>query len=123
MTLSKSFQTDKFPIMFPSLKTEVLASDIAELKKLRLEQKIREDIRDVDRLGEMIREKVWVEKEASTRERIDDEVKRFVEASGEMIREKVRVKKKASARERIDDKVKRFVEVSGEMIREKVRVE
>ena len=63
------------------------------------------------------------EKEASSRERIDDEAKRFIEASGEMIREKVRVKKEASARKRIDDEVKRFVEASGEMIREKVRVE
>ena len=42
------------------LKAEVPASDIAELKKLRLEQKIREEIRDVDRLEEMIREKVRV---------------------------------------------------------------
>ena len=59
------------------LKAEVPASDIAELKKLRLEQKIREEIRDVDRLEEMIREKVRAEQEASARERIDDEAKRF----------------------------------------------
>ena len=56
------------------MKAEVPASYIAELKKLRLEQnKIREDILDVDRLGEMI----CVEKEASPRKRINNKGKGF----------------------------------------------
>jgi len=59
------------------LKAEVPASDIAELKKFRLEKKIREEIRDADKLEEMIREKVRIEQEASARERINDAAKRF----------------------------------------------
>ena len=59
------------------LKAEVPASDIAELKKFRLEKKIREEIRDADKLEEMILEKVRIEQEASARERIDDAAKRF----------------------------------------------
>ena len=59
------------------LKAEVLASDIAELKKFRLEKKIHKEIRDTGKLEEMIHEKVRVEQEESARERIDDAAKRF----------------------------------------------
>ena len=82
MTFSKSFQTDKVPSTFPS-----------KFPSLVEEERVITSN----------------EKEASSRERIDDEAKRFIEASGEMIREKVRVEKEASTRERIDDEVKRFV--------------
>ena len=81
MTLSESFQTDKVPSTFPS-----------KFPSLVEEERVITSN----------------EKEASSRERIDDEAKRFIEASGEMIREKVRVEKEARARERIDDEAKRF---------------